>query len=53
MKDFDLVVNVYHNMPVVDVEADQGGGVHGRPHVLRYNIDFRSSMLCITIGDWV
>ena len=29
MKDFDLVVNVYHNMPVVDVEADQGGGGGG------------------------
>ena len=45
-------------MRVVDVEADQGGGggggrrggVHGRPHLLRYVIDFRSPMLCIKIG---
>ena len=31
-----------------------GGGVwgvwHGRPYVLRYVIDFGSSMLCIKIG---
>ena len=27
-----------------------GGGEHGRPHVLRYFLDFRSSMLCIKIG---
>ena len=34
---------------VVDVGAEVGGG-HGRPHVLRYVIDFRSAMLCIMIG---
>ena len=39
---------------VVDVEADQGGGgEHGRLHVLRYVIDFRSPMLCIKIGHRV
>ena len=27
-----------------------GGGGHGRPYVLRYVIDFGSSMLCIKIG---
>ena len=32
---------------VVDVEVDH---MHGRPHVLRYVIDFRSSMLYIKIG---
>ena len=31
-------------------EGGGGGGVHGRPHVLRYVIDFRSTMLCIKIG---
>ena len=34
-------------MLVVDVGAEVGGGEHGRPHVLRYVIGFRSAMLCI------
>ena len=41
----------YVMLLVVDVGGDQGGGgEHGRPHVLRHVIDFRSSMLCIKIG---